>query len=105
MDIAINSKWVSGNTFNPTHETVIALLTWGQLSPSQKSDHLAVCYWETEASMVGLEFVVSRREGYVRSIWMTGRAVFEATRYESVDAMAAAYAKQAQSPGAHLPGE
>lgn len=103
MDIAISSKWVSGNTFNPTHETVKALKTWEQLSPKQQKDHLEICHWETQASMAGREFVLYRPHGRVGGIWATERSTFEATRYATVDEMIAVRAAN-QAPLTSLPG-
>lgn len=109
MDIAIGSKWVSGNSFNPTHETVRALKTWEQLSQKQQSSHLEICHWETPASMMGREFVLYRPHGRVGGVWATERTTFEATRYTTVAEMIAVrVANQApltSLPGARLPGE
>ena len=89
--VTVGSEWLSGNTFNPTHETVKALLSWDQVPAYAKKTWRTIEYWfknETE---------FSSRVWVKTSRCVVPMDVFVATRFVSHDAMCETYPESRKS--------
>lgn len=91
MDSLINKTFVSGNTFAPTHSTVIAVCTWIQLTDKQRQSERKICRLSS-TELANQLYVVAKRPGFTSCLSLN---VFLATHYESNETMIAAYASRA----------
>jgi hypothetical protein len=93
MEIAIGSKWVSGNSMFPTHETVTAILEWAQVPAREQKAWRTIEHWlKNESDFTSRAWVVTKS---VRGSTVSPMDVFTATRYVSQDVMIRAYLAKA----------
>ena len=103
-ELVHGSKWVHGNTYRPSVDTVIGVFAWGNLTEKQQRDARTLAYGpEAKAALELALYVVYRTAHQVGGVCATNLDVYKATRYPSNEAMIAAYqAKRAPLQG--LPG-
>lgn len=91
--ITIGSKWVSGNSMFPTHETVTGILEWAQVPARERKAWRTIEHWlKNDSDFTNRAWVVTES---ARGVTVSPMDVFVATRYVSQDAMIKAYLAQA----------
>lgn len=90
MEIEQGSEWVSGNTFYPTHSTVLGLRTWEQLTASQQKAWSQIDRYRV-AELPTLTYVAFRVHGGVDAVSILSLDVFQHCYFRSWDEMFEAY--------------
>jgi hypothetical protein len=108
---AIGTKVFSGNSMNPSEDTVVGVFTWLQLTEKMRNAHTLVEHWLSSTEQAERLYVVmySPRRHKSCRYRSCSMDVFTATHYESRDAMIRAYAEKshnlpALNPFCGLPG-
>ncbi len=93
MTVAVGMVLLSGNSLYPEQDKVLRIETWAQLSADEQRVVRTIEYWKTEDDFAAREYVRYATRGRRGDPRVTPREVFEATRFETHDAMIAAYRK------------
>lgn len=86
----VGAVFLSGNSLYPKTDTVVAIAKWSELSDAERRMWKTIEYWLSEKAREAQDYVRYTTEGRSGSS-VSPRRVFEGTRYESHEAMVAAY--------------
>lgn len=91
--IEVGKTVLYGNTFAPAHETILAVgISWAALPAKERKATRTIEYWKTEEELAARTYVKFTHHG---KVWYSDMCGFAATRYETHEAMIAAYARKA----------